>query len=71
MTNFVAVFRGRSPDTARLVAISLDPTCVAMVTARILSERDDFRADDDPILAPLERGRYETLERILREVQQP
>ena len=67
MVNFVAVFRGRSPDTARLIAITLNPTCVAEVTTHILREYQNHGAEDDPALAPLERGRYETLRRILQE----
>jgi hypothetical protein len=66
-TSFVALYRGKTIATAKLVATSADPTLVADVAARVLAARD--RVEDDPVLGPLERGRRVALRVIGREAR--
>lgn len=64
-TSFVAVYRGDSIASARLIAVSADPVLVSEVTGRILQEHP--RAESDPVVATLERGRRAALRLIKRE----
>jgi hypothetical protein len=65
MTTFVALYRGRTITSARLIALSADPVLVADVSARLLQERAS--EDCDPILDCVERGRKDALRLITRE----
>ena len=66
-TSFVALYRGATVATARLIATSADPALVADVAARVLAARD--RVEDDPVLASLERGRRAALRVIGHEAR--
>ena len=63
-TSFVAVYRGSSVASARLVAISCDPTLVLDVTTRILD--DPAGPQPDPVVALLDHGRKRAL-RLMKE----
>ncbi len=65
-TSFVAVYRGDSIASARLIAVSADPVLVSEVTGRILQEHP--RVEADPVVATLEHGRRAALHLIQREV---
>ncbi len=64
-TSFVAIYRGPTVASARLVAVSSDPTLVADVSARLLKSRSS--EDSDPAAANLERGRRAALKVIHKE----
>jgi len=57
-TSFVALYRGRTISSARLVAVSADRDLAADVAARILCQP---LASDDDIVAELDRGRRAAL----------
>ena len=64
-TSFVAIYRGPSVSSARLVAVSSDPSLVADVSARLL--KDPEPGDADPVAAHLDRGRRAALRLIRKE----
>ena len=64
-STFVALYRGQTVASARLVAVSADPMLVADVAARVLAA--GAGASDDPVLTELERGRRAALRVIGRE----
>ncbi len=64
-TTFVAIYRGMTVTTARLVAVSSDPALVADVAARLLERPPGD--DGDPVAANLERGQRAALRLINRE----
>ena len=65
---FIAVYRGRTASDARLVALSADPSLVAVVVGQILTERDAGAAHD-PVVAGIERARRQSLRLIRRELR--
>lgn len=67
-TTFIALYRGRTPSDARLIAVSAEPELVAIVVGNLL--RSAPRAAE-PILTPMERGRHRTLLSIARELADP
>ena len=64
-TSFVALYRGESISSARLVAVSADPFIVAAISDQLLRERQ--AGDQDSVIANLERGRHAALRVIHRE----
>ena len=64
MTTFIAVYRGESVATARLIAVSADPELVSQVVSGILLKRAD---EDDPVVDTLESGRRGALQLIKRQ----
>ena len=62
-TSFIALYRGATIRSARLVAVSADPRLAADVARRILREPVD---DEDSVVATLERGRRSALRAIAR-----
>lgn len=65
MTTFIALYRGVSVREAKLIAVSVDPSLVAEVSAKILKEEPS--ESKDPIITQLEHGRKEALRLIHRE----
>ena len=63
-TSFIALYRGATIRSARLVAVSADPRLAADVARRILREP---LSDEDSVVATLERGRRSALRAIARE----
>ena len=61
MTSFVALYRGESIATARLVAVSAEPELVRDFTGRLLAEPD---AAEDAVVRELERGRRRALQLV-------
>ena len=61
-TSFVALYRGATIASARLVAVSADPALAAEVSEWLL--RDPLRAQDQ-VLSTLEQGRRSAL-RLMR-----
>jgi hypothetical protein len=68
MTTFLAVYRGESIASAKLVAVSADPDIVSDVATRLLKcITPDDGADEDPVLATIEHGRRQALRLIARD----
>ena len=65
MTTFVALYRGETVASAKLVAVTADPSLVADVSARLLA--DPAGASSDPVVARLDRGRRSALRLIRKE----
>lgn len=65
MLTFVAIYRGSSVTTAKLIAVSTDPSLVADVSARLLQKPSD--TNQDPVVGHLEHGRQEALRLIEQE----
>ena len=67
MATFLAVYRGDTVGSARLVAVSADPKLIADVSSRALEAPPE--ADEaDPVAAAVQRGRHRALRIIKREV---
>jgi hypothetical protein len=64
-TAFVAVYRGPTVASARLVAVSSDPRLVADVASRLL--REPSADGDDPATTSIDRGRRAALRVIRRD----
>ena len=65
MTTFVALYRGESVASAKLVAVTADPALVADVSARLL--RQQAGDPQDPVIARMEGGRRAALRLIHQE----
>lgn len=61
MTTFLALYRGDTVSTAKLVAITVDPTLVQEVASHLL---EDTSENADAILREVENGRRRALQRI-------
>ena len=61
--DFVVLYSGKTLNDARLVAVSRDPALVRLAAEVALSET---RVPRDPVTAPLERGRRESLKAMKR-----
>jgi len=60
----VAIYRGRTIATAKLVAVSADPVLVGDVATRLLRTP---APTDDPVVTAVDRGRRAGLRIISRE----
>ena len=70
MLTYIAVYRGKTMATARMVAVDTTPSLIADVSRRLLEKRRD--ADEsDPAVAAIENGRLEALRAIAREAGVP
>ena len=65
MTTFVALYRGETVASARLVAVTADPALVADVSSRLL--RIPPGETQDPVVGSLECGRRAALRLIHKE----
>ena len=65
MTTFVALYRGPTVASAKLVAVTADPSLVADVSARLLQQ--PAGNPEDPVVDGLERARRSALRLIHRE----
>ena len=65
MTTFVALYRGPTVASAKLVAVTADPSLVADVSSRLLRQPADDA--EDPVVAGLERARRSALRLIHKE----
>jgi hypothetical protein len=63
-TSFLALYRGDTVGSAKLVTVSADPNVVAAFVGRLLSEH---KLPSDPILVEVERGRRRALRLIAQE----
>lgn len=68
MSTFLALYRGATVASAKLVAVSADPATVAEFAARLLHQpRMPEHGNTDPVLLSIERGRRQALRRISKE----
>lgn len=67
MSTFLALYRGESVGSAKLVAVSADPTTVAEFATRLLHQPLNVEDNPDPVLLSIERGRRQALRRISKE----
>lgn len=65
MTSFIALYRGRTLNDARLIALSSDPTLISDLITKLISEP---LREDDPALRALTRGRRRALKIVQQEV---
>lgn len=63
MTTFLALYRGDSVSSAKLLALSAEPTVVHDFAARLLEE-PAREHEADPILEELAQGRRRALELV-------
>ena len=69
MTNFVAVYRGKTIRDAKMIAVSGDPALVAHVASELLDDPFCLNdAGDDPILSALNQGRRRALRLVQEDV---
>ena len=66
MTNFVALYRGDTVQSARLVGVTGDPMVIAEVSARLLQESS--KQDADPVISSMQEGRRNAIRLIRREL---
>jgi len=66
-TTFIALYRGQTVGEARIIAVSAEPSLVADVSSRILSQQAD--EDHDPVIRSVEEGRRRALHLIERQAQ--
>ena len=59
MTSFVAIYRGQTVGSARLIAVSANPGLVAEVSSKLLE--DARHNDGDEVLEALDGGRRAAL----------
>jgi hypothetical protein len=64
MANFIALYRGRTLNDARLIAISSDPTIISDFTTRLISEP---LREEDSALRELGKGRRRALKIVQEE----
>jgi hypothetical protein len=65
MPTFVAVYRGDSVASAKLIAVTAEPDLGSHVSGRLLRRQDD--GPRDPVITRLERGRRSALRLISEE----
>ncbi len=67
MTNFVAIYRGKTIATAKMIAASPDPAIVAGVASQLLDQSHSTSEQGDPTLTALADGRRKALAIIAEE----
>jgi hypothetical protein len=68
LTNFIALYRGETVSSAKLVAVSADTDLVADFAARMLNREEE--TEDDPVVHSLDVGRREALRLIGEEARE-
>ena len=63
MTTFLALYRGDSVSSAKLLALTADHELVRDFAARLLNNRDEEQ-NPDPILEELQGGRRRALQLV-------
>lgn len=67
MVNYIALFRGVSPDNARLVCVTADPVVVRQLASHLLAVERQFSAD--PVTTAIDTGQRRALRVIRQEAQ--
>jgi hypothetical protein len=66
VTNFVALYRGKTIAESRMIAASTDPELVEYLTSKLLQAPQDAT---DAVLSSLERGKRAALRLIQQEAR--
>ena len=67
MTNFIALYRGETVSSAKIVAVSADTDLVADFASRMLNREEE--TEDDPVVHSLDVGRRKALRLITEEAR--
>src|SRR4051794_33320291 len=67
MTNFIALYRGETVGSAKIIAVSADTDLVADLAARMLHRQEEIAGD--PIVHSLDAGRRQALRLIAEETK--
>lgn len=65
MTNFIALYRGETVGSAKIIAVSADADLVADFAARMLHRQEE--TEGDPVIRKLDAGRQQALRMITEE----
>ncbi len=65
MTNFIALYRGDTVSSAKIIAVSADADLVADFAARMLHRPEE----SDPVVRILDAGRQQALRLIAEEAE--
>jgi hypothetical protein len=68
LTNFIALYRGETVSSAKIVAVSADTDLVADFASRMLHREEE--TEDDPVVQSLDVGRREALRLISEEARE-
>jgi hypothetical protein len=68
LTTFIALYRGETVSSAKIVAVSADTDLVADFAARMLHREEE--TEDDPVVHSLDVGRREALRLISEEARE-
>ncbi len=67
MTNFIALYRGETVGSAKIVAVSADADLIADFATQMLNRREE--TEDDPVVRSLDAGRKQALRLIAEEAE--
>ncbi len=67
MTNFIALYRGETISSAKIIAVSADTDLVAEFAARMLHRPEETEVD--PVVRSLDAGRQQALRLIAEEAE--
>ncbi len=67
MTNFIALYRGETIGSAKIIAVSADTDLVADFAARMLHRQEE--SESDPVVRILDAGRQQALRLIAEEAE--
>ncbi len=67
LTSFVALYRGETVGSAKIIAVSADADLVADFSARMLHHQEG--TEGDPVVHSLDAGRRQALRLIAEEVK--
>jgi len=68
LTNFIALYRGETVGSAKIIAVSADADLVADFAARLL-QRQQEGVEGDPVVRRLDAGRRQALRLIAEEAK--
>ena len=66
MTSFIAIYRGQTIGTARLIAVTANPELVAEVSSKML---ENVACESDEVLKALDQGRRSALTLVAQEAK--
>ncbi len=67
MTNFIALYRGETVGSAKIIAVSADTDLVADFATRMLNCQEETEVD--PVVRSLDSGRQQALRLIIEEAE--
>ena len=67
MTNFIALYRGETINSAKIIAVSADADLVADFATRMLHRQEE--TESDPIVRSVDAGRQQALRLIAEEAE--